>query len=184
MYLKIVNAWYFLTCFTSPNHLKAGKCCFQGSVIKTVSDDVTSSSEILEPENTFEGVLTSDVSTQTMHCVSSDKTCQASTKSSKSVGSLRPYSSYNNRRQSDLRTEIVDEIHSLLKSYTLDEEVSGLLEEIVSSWKWQKTFGMTVNKPLRESGEYAFLQKLAKECEDCKQKEVNKATREQTKALV
>ena len=102
MYLKIVNAWYFLTLFTSPNHLKAGKCCFQESVIKTVSDDVTSSSETLEPENTFEGVLTSDVSTQTMHCVSSDKACQASTKSSKSVGSLRPYSSYNNRRQSDL----------------------------------------------------------------------------------
>ena len=78
----------------------------------------------------------------------------------------------------------MDEIHSLLKSYTLDEEVSGLLEEIVSSRKWQKTFGMTVNKPLRESGEYTFLQKLAKEYEDCKQKEVDKATREQTKALV
>ena len=34
-------------------------------MIKSVSDNVTSSSETLEPENTFEGVLTLDVSTQT-----------------------------------------------------------------------------------------------------------------------
>ena len=113
-----------------------------------------------------------------MHCVSCDKAYQVATAVNNVASSLRPYSSNENRRQSDLRTKIVDEIHCLLKSYILDVEVSGLLEEIMSSRKWQKTFGMTVNKPLRESGEYAFLQKLGKEYEDCKQKKVNKATRE------
>ena len=68
-----------------------------------------------------------------------------------------------------------------MKRYTHDSDVSDLLGELTASRKWQRTFG-TKTKPQKDSA-HAFLTKLAKEFQACRNKEMTKEINDRAKAL-
>lgn len=94
---------------------------------------------------------------------------------------MRPYQEAQDRMKRDMRAEIIETIKSVALKYVHFEPgppLLKLMEDILQSRNWKQTFG-SLQQPTIHANE--FLQVLAREYKDCKDKESRKQVQENSK---
>lgn len=98
----------------------------------------------------------------------------------------RPYQSYETRKKSEIRTELVDKIGDLLNQYVHGDkqELPNLVQDLLLSKKWSTTFGLpTAENKVDVTVHDKVLHSILKEYKACKNREENSAIRKQGKKL-
>lgn len=96
----------------------------------------------------------------------------------------RPYQSYECRKQSELRTEIIEKIVDLFNIYVHGDSLAlpNLVQDLLLSKKWSTTFCLPSNKD-DSAVQDKVLHSIVKEYRECKNKEANSQIRKQGRKL-
>lgn len=96
----------------------------------------------------------------------------------------RPYQSYEYRKQSELRTELIEKILDLLNTYVHGDSLAlpNLVQDLLLSKKWSTTFPLPNSKD-DSAVQDKVLHSIVKEYRECKNKEVNSQIRKQGRKL-
>ena len=111
------------------------------------------------------------------HSVTEDKACQVP----ENAHTRQGYECVGHRRKLDLRSEIMCKIDALLDNYTSDGEEGrqAIMNDILSSQKFQGKFGDVFTKHRKQSSDDKILKLLAKDYVAAKDKESSKLIRAQ-----
>lgn len=96
----------------------------------------------------------------------------------------RPYQSCEYRKQSELRTDLIEKTLDLLNTYVHGDSLAlpNLVQDLLLSKKWSTTFPLPNSKD-DSAVQDKVLHSIVKEYQECKNKEVNSQIRKQGRKL-